>query len=59
MMRRRTWLLLVAFGWFTSAVAMAFSVMTSGYFILFAGLGLWLCMALPGWIVLRRDPRAV
>jgi hypothetical protein len=59
MMRRQTWLLLVAFGWFTSAVAMAFSVMTSGNFILFAGLGLWLCMALPGWIVLRRDPRAV
>ncbi len=59
MMRRRAWLLLVAFGWFASAVAMAFSVMTSGYYILFAGLGLWLCMALPGWIVLRRDPRAV
>ena len=57
MMRRRVWLLLVAFGWFASAVAMAFSVTAPGYYILFAGLGLWLCMALPGWFVLRRDPR--
>ena len=57
MMRRRVWLLLVAFGWFASAVAMAFSVTAPGYYILVAGLGLWLCMALPGWFVLRRDPR--
>ena len=58
MMRRRRWLLLVAIGWFASAVGMALSVAATGYFILFAGLGLWFCMALPGWIILRRDPRS-
>lgn len=58
MMRRRTWLLLVAFGWFACGVAMALSVSATGYYILFAGLGLWLCMALPGWIIMRRDPKS-
>jgi hypothetical protein len=53
-MRRRVWLLWVAIGWFVCAVAMALTVTMTGYFILFAGLGLWLCMALPGWIMLRR-----
>ena len=52
-MRRRTWFLWVAIGWFVCAVAMALTVTTNGYYILFAGLGLWLCMALPGWIMLR------
>ena len=54
MMRRQVWLLWVALGWFTCAVAMALTVKMAGFFILFAGLGLWLCMALPGWIMLRR-----
>jgi uncharacterized membrane protein YjgN (DUF898 family) len=54
MMRRRSWLLLVALGWFACAVAMALTVTMLGYFIAAAGLGLWLCMALPGWIMLRR-----
>lgn len=54
MMRRRPWLLWVALGWFACAVAMALTVTMTGTFILFAGLGLWLCMALPGWIMLRR-----
>lgn len=58
MMRRRSWLLLVSAGWFACAVGMSLSVMTTGYYILFAGLGLWLCMALPGWIIIRRDPQA-
>ena len=59
MMRRRSWLLLVAVGWFACAVAMSLSVTTTGFYILFAGLGLWFCMALPGWIILRRDPQTV
>ncbi|HEY0106972.1 MAG TPA: hypothetical protein VGB91_12885 [Rhizomicrobium sp.] len=53
-MRRRPWLLGVALGWFACAVAMALTVTMTGYFILFAGLGLWLCMALPGLIMLPR-----
>ena len=59
MMRRRGWTLLVAAGWFASAVAMALSVTALGYFILFAGLGLWLCMALPGWAMMRNAVRGV
>lgn len=53
-MRRRAWFLLIAAGWFGSAIAMALSVMSPGYFILFAGLGLWVCLALPGWIMMRQ-----
>lgn len=52
-MRRRAWFLLIAAGWFVCAIAMALSVMSTGYFILFAGLGLWGCLALPGWIMMR------
>ena len=53
MMRRRAWFLWVAIGWYACAIAMALSIFSLGYFILFAGLGLWLCMALPGWLMLR------
>ncbi len=53
MMRRHVWHLFVAAGWFFSAVAMALSVTSMPYFILFAGIGLWFCMALPGWVMLR------
>ena len=57
MMRRRNWLFLVAIGWFACAVGMALSVVATGYYILFAGLGLLFCMALPGWVIIRRDPQ--
>ncbi|HXC54478.1 MAG TPA: hypothetical protein VNU97_04225 [Rhizomicrobium sp.] len=57
MMRRRAWLLAVALGWFACAVAMAICVTALGYFILFAGAGLWVCMALPGWLMLRQAAR--
>jgi hypothetical protein len=54
MMRRRGWYALVAAGWFVCGVAMALTVSTAtAWFIVFAGLGLWLCMALPGWIMMR------
>ena len=58
MMRRLVWFLFVAAGWFASAMGMALSVMAPAYFILFAGAALWLCMALPGWIFMRRSPQA-
>ncbi len=57
-MRRRVWFAAVAAGWFVCAVAMAVSIATVGWFILFAGLGLWLCMALPGWVLLRASKSA-
>jgi hypothetical protein len=53
MMQRRAWHLVVALGWFASAVAMALTATALGWFILFAGAGLWLCMALPGFVILR------
>jgi hypothetical protein len=59
MMRRRGWYLAVAIGWFATAVACAIAIPTSlNLFILFAGLGLWGCMALPGWLVMRSTRRA-
>jgi hypothetical protein len=53
MMQRKPWHLAVALGWFASAVAMALTVTALGWFILFAGAGLWLFMALPGYVILR------
>jgi hypothetical protein len=54
MMRRRRWFAMVAAGWYACAIAMACSIYALDYFILFAGIGLWLCMALPGWLMLRK-----
>jgi hypothetical protein len=54
MMRRHGWHLAVALGWFATAVAAALAIPSAlGLFILFTGLGLWGCMALPGWLMLR------
>jgi hypothetical protein len=54
MMRRHGWHLAVALGWFATAVAAALAIPSSlGLFILFVGIGLWGCMALPGWLMLR------
>jgi hypothetical protein len=58
MMRKQIWLLGVALGWFACAIAMALTVTMAGWFILFAGAGLWLCMALPGWAILRQTRAA-
>ena len=57
MMRRRAWHGLVAAGWFAAGLAMGLSVDDIPLYILFAGLGLWLCMALPGWSMIRSARR--
>lgn len=55
MMRRRAWHGVVAFGWFACALAMGIADGSNiGLYVLSAGLGLWLCMALPGWLMLRQ-----
>jgi hypothetical protein len=54
--RRRGWMALVGVGWFVSAIAMGATVTQIGLFVLFGGLGIWLCMALPGFAMLR-SPR--
>jgi hypothetical protein len=56
-LRRRAWLAIVAAGWFVAAVAMAIWIEQLGIYLATAALGIWLCMALPGWIMVRR-PRA-
>jgi len=54
MMRRRGWHLAVALGWFATAVGCGIAIPTSiPLFILFAGMGLWGCMALPGWLMMQ------
>ena len=59
MMRRHGWHLAVAMGFFVTAVAAAYVIPTSiGLFILFLGIGMWGCMALPGWLILRNTRAA-
>lgn len=52
-LRRRAWLGFVGLGWFVCGVAMALSVQSLGYFLLAGGIGMWVCMALPGWVMTR------
>jgi hypothetical protein len=58
LMRRRAWLAAVAAGWWIAAIAMAASVDAIALYVLFAGAGIWLCMALPGWVMTRLARRA-
>ena len=44
---------MVARGWFGCAIAMGLTIDRLGYYVLFAGLGIWSCMALPGWLMMR------
>jgi hypothetical protein len=53
LMRLRPWMLAVAAGWVLAGLAMAQSVTSLGAYILLAGLGIWTCMALPGWVLIR------
>jgi len=56
-MRRRSWMLAVAAGWMAAGVAMAANVTSLGAYILLAGLGIWTCMALPGWTMMQISRR--
>jgi hypothetical protein len=56
-MRRRPWMLAVAAGWMAAGVAMAINVTSFGVYILLAGLGIWICMALPGWTMMQVSRR--
>ena len=44
---------LIAVGWMVTAAVMAIFIDTMPVFIPVTGLGLILCMALPGWLILR------
>jgi hypothetical protein len=52
-LRRRGWLAMVALGWFATAIGMAIEVRSIAYYVIFAGVGIWACMALPGWVMIR------
>jgi hypothetical protein len=57
-MRRRAWLGLVAAGWFAFAIAMGLTTDRLGLYVAFCGLGIWTCMALPGWVLMRTSRKA-
>jgi hypothetical protein len=57
-MRRRGWLSLVAAGWFVFAIGMGLTTDRIDLYLLFCGLGIWGCMALPGWLMMRAPARA-
>jgi hypothetical protein len=52
-MRRRAWLGLVSLGWFAFGIGMGLTTDRIGLYLLFCGLGIWTCMALPGWLMSR------
>jgi len=54
LMRRRAWMWAVVAGWWACAIAMAASVQTIFVYVAVAGVGIWLCMALPGWVMIRQ-----
>ena len=58
MLRRRGWHGLIALGWFICGIGMALSIKRIDLFLLFAALGLFGCMALPGWLILRQQREA-
>jgi len=52
-LRRRAWMGLIAAGWMATASIMAIFIETLPIFIVTAGVGLMLFMALPGWLIAR------
>jgi hypothetical protein len=52
-LRHRFWLALVGAGWFATAIAMALNIEAMPWFILWAGLGMLLFMAVPGAVMIR------
>jgi hypothetical protein len=58
LLRRRAWLALVAAGWIACALAMAWSIDKTPYFIAAAGFGLIGCVLAPGFVMMRLARRA-
>ncbi|MFI4934794.1 MAG: hypothetical protein ACHP7N_09275 [Caulobacterales bacterium] len=56
-LRQRHWLLVVAGGWFLTGIAMALAIEKLGFYVLFIGLGMFSCMVVPGWAMMR-TPKA-
>ena len=58
MIVRRTWLALVACGWFATTVALGVVVGDVGPYLFTLSAALILCMALPGWVIWRGAKKA-
>ena len=54
-LRRRAWYGWVAAGWIVTGLGMAATIEAVPWFIAFAAAGLVLCMALPGWHLMRTN----
>lgn len=55
---RRTWLALVALGWFAATVALGVVVGDVGPYLMTLSIALIVCMALPGWVIWRGARKA-
>lgn len=59
MIRKRAWLAAVSAGWLATAVALGFMTRNQDLYCLTIGIALLLCMALPGWIMIRQAAREI
>lgn len=58
MLRRRSWLGVVAIGWFAVGVAMSIFIENMVGFVVAASVGIFCFMLLPGYYLMRQDHRA-
>lgn len=56
-LRREPWIALVAIGWYLAALLTGFN-MRMPDFLLCMGISMLVLMALPGWVMIRRNPAA-
>jgi hypothetical protein len=53
LVKRQAFSAILSVGWFVTGVAAGLTIGNLGAFILVLGLGLWLFMALPGYLMIR------
>jgi hypothetical protein len=58
MLRRRSWMGVVALGWFLVGIGMAAAIQTIGAYIVVAGIGMVAFMLTPGLLMIRQARQA-
>ncbi len=58
MIRKQLWQIVVSLGWFASAIVLALFITQPQIYLLVISAALLLCMAVPGWIMLRQAKEA-
>jgi hypothetical protein len=53
--RRKAWMALIAIGWFASGIALGLLLDNITAYLAVCAAALFLCMALPGWIMIRQS----